>query len=167
MKAEKWLEILVVGIILVGLGWLVVQVFDMKGTVTSTAQRLDRIASVLPDIQVRIAEEELSKPIQLAVISTKPEEVGQGVWISAVHVVDSETGRLTTYRVQLQGPTDDRAKVLVTGTVFQSDGGAVPFSRFEGWSMKAKKPVSLPEYNDTSSSYILRSDPEMIARLQG
>lgn len=165
MKPEKWLEILVVGIILSGLAWLLVQVFDMKGTVTSTAQRLDRIASVLPDIRVRIAQEELSKAIQLAVISTKPVEVSQGEWISAVHVLDTENRRLTTYRVKLQGPNDDRAMVLVTGSVFQSDDRAVPFSKLQEWSTEAKNPVLLPGYIEMSSSYILRTDPRMYARL--
>lgn len=75
MKSERWIEILVVGIMLAGLAWLLTKVYEMNGTVVSTAQRVDRIALVLPDIRVRIAQEELSRQIQMAVISTKPVEV--------------------------------------------------------------------------------------------
>ncbi len=164
MKSEKWLELLVGGIILVGLAWLLTQVFDMKGTVTATAQRTERIASALPGIGVRIAQEELSKPIQLAVISTKPVEVTQGEWVSAVHVLDTGNARMTTYRLKLQGANDNRAKLLVTGSVFLSDDRAVSFSQLEGWSLDVEKPVALPGYIDISSSYVLRADPVKYAR---
>lgn len=77
-----------------------------------------------------------------------------------MHLIDTETGKVTTFRVKLQGPNDDKARALVAGIVFRSDDQAIAFSKLQVWSQDINKPVALPAYVDASSSYLLRAGPD-------
>lgn len=79
MAQENWIQILVVVIILGTLDFLASRVLDMSqtlgsidATVTATKDRVDRIAEELPGVGVRVAYEEVRKPIRTLVITTKP-----------------------------------------------------------------------------------------------
>src|SRR5436190_3012060 len=58
-----------------GVGWLVIQVWDMRPKVTETAYRVDRIVEVLPEVGRHVAEEELRKRVQLAFIARDAFEI--------------------------------------------------------------------------------------------
>ena len=92
MEKDTLVQILLGTVILGGLGYLVKEVSEVKVTfksdvgevktavgtidtkVTSAIQRVDRIAEALPDVKIRVATEEVNKPIQTMLITTKPFE---------------------------------------------------------------------------------------------
>lgn len=91
MKTEHWIQILIGGIFLGGLGYLIPKVVDMSGTLgrvdanqTSTAERVNRIAGALPDVGVRVAREEVFRAFQTAVLATIPTQTTNGSWQTTV-----------------------------------------------------------------------------------
>lgn len=94
---DKIPEIIISTIILVlGVGgWLIVQTSGMNRNLGSLeakvdaklsehASRIDRIATALPDVGVRIAKDELSKPVITAVLVTNPTKTAKGRWVTGV-----------------------------------------------------------------------------------
>jgi len=113
--------------LLATIGFLALQTYDLhgiiaelKGKMDGTSERLDRIASALPDISVRIAQEELRKPITLAVVTTKPEEVAPGQWQAQVHLVDPQKKEVTTITKVASGPNDRTVATMVQGVAADS-----------------------------------------------
>ena len=102
MNKSFWIPTLVCVIMLGTLSWLSVTVFNMNGTLsrvdtqvgrvvpladefpsiksqlTSTSKRVDIIAKNLPLLQIRVAKEELSKPVKTAVVATNPRKNKKG-----------------------------------------------------------------------------------------
>jgi hypothetical protein len=174
MKIDKWIEILVGTIIIGVLLLLLNQVFDMKGTlgtvdskITSTSERVERIASVLPDLRIKIAMEEVNKPIQAAVFTTEPFKNNLGNWITTVNVIDSIKGESQTYLVKLKGQDDKSVACLVRGSILEFETDAVSFLEFERFSADIGKPVYAPSYVLVDSSFVIRkSYPEYIKVLE-
>jgi hypothetical protein len=163
MPPEIWIQILVVVIILGGLGWLLIQVFEIKGTVGSvdqrvddTRQRLDRIAQALPDLRVRVAKDEVSRPVETAVVSTKAFQLQSGKWFSAVYVLDTSQLKRFVYLVKSNGPDDKTLQDIVAGSVAQADNSAVSFAQLESFSSVVGKPVYVPLYVEKKASFVLR-----------
>lgn len=117
-------------------------------------QRVDRIVTALPGIGVQIAEEEIIRAIQAVVVTTKPVEVSRGNWVSTMHILNPSTAQRMTYTVSVTGPDDKKLKYLVWENVMGHGGNAISFSRLEGWSSVAKKPVTLPAYVEEDASYV-------------
>jgi len=69
-------------------GWIAVKVWDMNPKVTETARRVDRIVDVLPDVKVRLAQEDLQKLVRFALLTTEPTETRTGQWIAMVQLID-------------------------------------------------------------------------------
>jgi len=74
-------------------GWIAWQVWDMNPKVTETARRVDRIVDVLPDVKIRIAQEDLQKRVRLALLTTEPTEIRTGEWATMVEVIDFASGK--------------------------------------------------------------------------
>ena len=64
-------------------GWIALQLWEMNPKVTETARRVDRIVEVLPDVKIHLAQEDLQKRVQLALLTTDPIEVKSGEWVTA------------------------------------------------------------------------------------
>src|SRR2546429_7904077 len=116
MTKEIWTEILV-GVILAG-GLLFLGKNDMEmqgvlgrveGKVDNTPQRVERIAEAVPDVGVRIADEEIRRPIRGAVITGLVHRSTSAGWIAEIEVIDTQKALKWVLPVALSSRTDRRA----------------------------------------------------------
>lgn len=78
---KTFLEVFLVGMF----SWILIQVYEMKGTLSSVDQRLNdtkervnKIVEVLPDLRIKLAMREVEKLFQTALIVTKPIKTSSG-----------------------------------------------------------------------------------------
>ena len=119
-------------------------------------QRINRIADALPDLKVKIAQEELSKPLTGAVVVLNPVKDAGGKWVSGVHVIDTATNARKTFVVPVNGPKDKSVAVAASGLAINLDKGATRFIDLAEWSAATGKPASTPDYIDAKNSFVLR-----------
>ncbi len=160
MKTDTIVEIVLGSIICAALGWVIVQTYDLKGSVTSmestlnhTVQRVDRIADALPDVKVHVAYEKYYNQYKRALVTTKPIETLPDEWVSYVHYFDSINDRWFTFVVPLEGQNDDAIKFRVAGIATTSDLHLVSFTELEAISFEIKQPVVVPTYIDQDASF--------------
>lgn len=178
MKKERWIEILVVLIILGTLGYLCVRVVDMSGTLGSvdvktswTAERLNRIAAALPDIGVRVANEELSRAIQTAVLATKPIQAADGGWEVAVTVLDAQSSKKWTLPLRLGSKGDRQPVDTLLGIGAGIDRNFLLLSRLQEYSRNTHSMgdpyASVPGYIDAKASFVLynTTGEEFVAKI--
>jgi hypothetical protein len=174
MKKERWIEILVVLIILGTLGYLCVRVVDMSGTLGSvdvktswTAERLNRIAAALPDIGVRVANEELSRGIQTAVLATKPIQAADGGWEVAVTVLDAQSSKKWTLPLRLGSKGDRQPVDILLGIGAEIDRNFILLSRLQEYSRNTHSNASVPGYIDAQASFVLynTTGEEFVAKI--
>jgi hypothetical protein len=160
---EKFVEIFV-GVVVIGLsGFILEQVYTLNGNQRATDEkvsgalgRLDRIASALPDVGVRVAQEETATPLQAAVVVADPLKNRAGTWVTPIHLIDIAAKERHTYLVPGTGPDDHTAAFLATGVGRQLDKDAVSFLALEQWSLDVKSPTSVPQSISSESSLALR-----------
>ncbi len=175
MKKERWVEILVVIIVLGTLAFLCKKVVDMSGTLgtvdaktTSTAERLNRIANVLPDIGVRVANEELSRAIQTAVLATKPIQTVDGDWEVAVTVLDAQSSKKWSVPFRLASKGDRQLVDELIGIGAEIDRNFLLLSSLQQYSRTAHvKNASIPGYIDANASFVLynTNGEEFVAKI--
>lgn len=160
MKTDTIIEIVLGSLILTALGWIAVQTYDLKGSVSAmdstlnnTAQRVDRIADALPDVKVRVAYEEINRQYEGALVTTKPIETLPDEWASFVHYFDSIDESWFTFKVPLEGQDDDTLKYWMAGIAATSDLHSVSFKELEAMSVEIKQPVVVPSYVDQDASF--------------
>lgn len=119
MTPAKWVEIFVVVIVLGSIAWLGTSVYELNSSVSrvdvviqDTAARLDRIANVLPDMRVRIAEEELRKRPYFAVFCENPKIFSDNKWKMDIKVLDFHTGTRRNFQLALSSSGDNKADLL-------------------------------------------------------
>jgi len=164
MKTEHWIETVVGLIILGGLGYLIPKVVDLSGTLgrvdanqTSTAERVNRIAAALPDVGVRVASEEVSRPIQTAVLSTKPSQAADGSWYVTVTVLDTQSSKKWTLPVQIESRDDRKLMHALLGAGAEAERAFSSLSRLQEYSRLAHEDSSIPPYVDVKTSFVLYS----------
>lgn len=157
---ENWAGYLVTGIF----GGLLMQAFTMHGKLaevstglTGLSQRVERIASALPDMSVRIAQEELSRPVQGAIVVASAAKTSSGQWVAPVHVLNADTNTRDTYLVSLKGPEDSLVAVIASGLAVSVDKSAVSFDTAAKWSVQAKDPFQVPGWVAAPQSFLLRA----------
>lgn len=149
-------------------GWLIVQTYGMNRNLGSLeakvdaklsehASRIDRIATALPDVGVRIAKDELSKPVITAVLVTNPTKTAKGRWVTGVQVLDTTTKTHSTYLIPAKGPKDKEAMWLANGAVYDVDPSALSLKALSKYSSAVGAPVSPPAYIAQQYSYVLRT----------
>lgn len=166
---EKPVEILVgfggvVGLIIVGTaGFVLKEMYDLNANQRATDERvaaamgrIDRIASVLPDIRIRIAKEETAAPLRAAVVVANPVKAASGRWVTPVHLIDIGARQRHTYLIGVSGPDDWTAAHLASGAGLFLEKNAVSFESLKEWSAEAQEPTSLPDWLVTSHSLALR-----------
>ena len=140
----------------------------MNPKVSETANRVDRIVDALPDVKIRIAQEDLAKQIRVAIVTTKPEEVSAGKWISAIHVLDYISGKRKSYKAVLSGRDDRYASYLVTGLASITAQDKLSFYDYAYASCESGNATTVPIYLDGMASYaILSSSVDYPKHLQG
>lgn len=158
---------LITTILIGGGGWLLTQTYGINRALGSLeakvdaklsehSGRIDRIASVLPDVRIRITKEELSKPLATVVVVVDPVETSKGKWVTSLHVIDATAKTRSTYLIPVKGPEDKEVAWLATGAVFEADPEAVSFKTLAAFSSDVGTPTSAPAYVLTHNSYIFR-----------
>src|SRR5438046_10678886 len=89
-----------------GVGWIAVKVWDVNPKVSYTARRVDRIVDVLPEVKIRIAQEDMQKTVRLALLTGEPTKTQSGDWEANVALVDFATGQGAIFRAPVKGPDD-------------------------------------------------------------
>jgi hypothetical protein len=155
---ENWLGFLTAGLV----GGLVLGVFTVIGTMSrletrqnEMSERLNRIAAALPDVGVRVAQEEIKRPLDGAVVVAPPVKTAKGDWVSPVHVISTATKQRDTYLVPADGPDDRTAAFLASGIVVASDPSAITMRQASGHASLTKDPAPLPAWVQADSSYII------------
>jgi hypothetical protein len=136
-------------------GWIAVQVWEMKPKVVDTETRVNRIVEVLPELKVRLVEEDLKKNIRAAILTTESIKTLSGRWIADVHWLDFVAGQRTTFRVELKGPEDPTIAYLVTGIANAHGSEKLSLAEYERVAAQIGKPLPPPTYLDQSSSYAI------------
>jgi hypothetical protein len=162
MKKAFWVEILVGGIIIATLGYLVVTVVQMSGTLgrvdanqTSTAERVNRIALALPDVGVRVAREEVLRAFQAAVLSTTPTQAADGNWQTTVTVLDTQASKKWTLPIRLTSKDDRQAVYALVGAGVDADRASATLYRLQEYSRLAGLDSAIPHYVDVKASFVL------------
>ncbi|MFM7449346.1 MAG: hypothetical protein ACKO24_12210, partial [Leptolyngbyaceae cyanobacterium] len=144
---DLWLPILVGTVVLGGLGYLVVKVSDIGGTlqavdtkVVSTKERIDRIAEALPDMNIRISNEEIDKSISSALLTTKPFQDKDGKWFVFITLIDPGSKEKSTYKVLLKSKDDNRAVYYIKGSGYNLEENVVSANRLVNWSKNSQNP---------------------------
>jgi len=164
---EKIPEIVIGTVLVGGGGWLISQTYAINralGSLETKVEsklsehwgRIDRIASALPDVRIRIAKEELSKPLTTAVVVLDPVKNSKGKWVAGLHVIDAVAMTRNTYVVPVKGPGDKEIAWLASGAAFEADPDALSFKTLAAFSSDAGTPTSAPAYVLPHNSYILR-----------
>lgn len=164
---EKLPEIVIGAVLIGGGGWLINQTYGINralGSLEAKVEarlsehwgRIDRIASALPDVRIRIAKEELSKSLTTAVVLVDPVKTSKGNWVAGLHVIDATAMTRSTYLVPVKGPEDKEVAWLARGAVFEADPDAVSFKTLAAFSSDVGTPTSAPAYVLADNSYIFR-----------
>lgn len=150
--------------------WLLYTVFTMNATlgavgtktegtnklVEDTNRRIDRIVAVLPDVRAKVAQEEVVKPIQAAVVVTEPKESSKGKWETAVHFVETAPRKRRTYVFTVKGPEDKTVAYLASGTAISLDSDAISFDSLSAMSSDIGNPITAPGFVVSSNSIAIR-----------
>ncbi len=118
--------------------------------------RIDRIASALPDVRVRIAKEELAKPIQYAIIVTDSYEKSKGEVIKKVAIIDSRKNEAITLTVPAKTSSVEYVNYMVAGIAKKLDPRAVTFSELDAFAFEANEKLVSPTEISPQNSYVLR-----------
>jgi hypothetical protein len=134
--------------------WTAAKVWDMNPKVVNTEVRVERIVDILPEVRVRIAEEDLSRKIPTAIVTTEPVMDASGQWVNIVHLVNFSSGMQTSYLIPLKGPNDLRGRYLVSGFAQDSSRQRVSFQENLQSIEKTGSIHPIPVYVDRSASWI-------------
>ena len=153
MSADKGIEILVGVVILGALGWSLTQQYEdhailqnVDTRVANTHERVNRIADALPDMNVRLAFEEVHRPLQSAIVATRAVEDSAGQWTMRFHIVDSENSKLSTFVCSLDGMDDQGPIWSVMGLAYDVEPQMRSASSLTRWSAEINEPYTMPAY---------------------
>jgi hypothetical protein len=153
--------------LLSGVGWLVIQVYDMRPKVTETAYRVDRIVDVLPEVRRQVAEEELLKRVQLAFIARDPVEKAAGQWVKRVDIDDYRSGKRQVFEIPVKGPEDQSAAYLLMGLASRIGTEKISFAEYSSIAAEMGKPQLYDTDIDLSASFaITRASKEYPQRIE-
>jgi|GEM_PF-4403029 len=164
MKSEHWMQIIVGGIILTSIGFLGVNVFDMKGVLSSVKTKVDatdnrvaRIADTLPEVKVRVAWEEINHAIEGFVAVSNPEKQNDKKWATTAAVYSRDSGKISTYTVTLDKAHKNYASYVIAGKLKAESPYDSSFLELLAYSEELKQPVMLPASIDANTSFVFRS----------
>lgn len=164
MDIDKKIEILFGTILLGVLGYLAVNQFDMKGTLSavstkidSTDQRVSRIADTLPDLRARVAWEELNYPFTGFVASSTPRKVADQKWETDVKIYDVKTQELKSWTFTLNEAHKDFVTYVVAGKVRAENPYNTSFAELASYAEKEKELGQMPATINAHTSFVIRS----------
>jgi len=171
---EKWFQILVeiVGVALITFaGWIAYQVYEIKGTlgyhtgrIDETSKRVDRIVDAVSDMKIKIAEEEMARPIEAALIITKPVRLKTGEEALALHILNGSELKRHIYLIKNNELDEDELSSFLIGKVQKFDPKAISLSKLEEITTDAKKPIIFPRYIEKTASFIITKHPDKLEK---
>lgn len=166
---QVWVPILVGAILVTLVLYLVKNDHDkglllgrIDGQLGSVSQRVDRIADALPDMKVRVAQEEVySRPVSALIFHTVPEKDSEGKLVHRYYVVDKKTKRMFTYFNEIKDQTDfEKEKHTAIGSICNLEETCTSLNKLVTWTQNLKSPafpVSIPDNIDLESSFVLHA----------
>jgi hypothetical protein len=128
--------------------------------VSQIDERLNRIANALPDVRVRVAKEELAKPVSIAVVVTDAKKTSKGDLQRKIAVVNTKNGTVETLTVTAPASTADQIEkqvdIVVAGIVRKTDPKAITFADLDLFASEANVIVRSPLEISASNSYVFR-----------
>jgi hypothetical protein len=160
----NWIEILVVGIFLSTLGWLCLTVYGLNGTVSTIDSKMETtkediiaIKGILPDINKALASEEIQKPIDAALITTKPYRNKEGNLVKSFKVINTKDSEMLTYTVALKNQTDIEKTLIFNGAIHYSSTSPISFTKLIKYSLSENKEVSISPKIDIKNSFVIKN----------
>jgi len=152
-------------VILAGFGFLASTMFVMSNQLTrvettgdNTAERVERIAKELPAMGIRLAHEEILKPIGFAIAATMPVQSPDGRWIRFYHFIEPASMTASSYTVPMESKDDLSLIYSLYGLA--GAGAAAPdhasFTQLQDWSAIAERPTTMPGFIDAEHSLVVR-----------
>ncbi len=181
MNKSFWIQILVGVIILGTLSWLAATVFSMNGVLSkvdtqvsrvvpvadvfpaiqaqlkSTTARVDRIADALPLLQIKLAKEELSKPVKTAILASFPRENAKGGWEVVINVYDVVEAENTSYIIPVKNKDDKKPLYTALGTAAHTEPFYCSLGMASFWSTEVGDPKAIPAGINQNASVIMRN----------
>lgn len=164
MKKDIWIQLIIGAIILVPLGFLGKSVFEMNSTlssvstkVTSTNDRVNRIADVLPEVKIRIALEEINNPLEGFVVVTNPVEQSPGTWVSKAAVYNSLNSELSIHSLKSNEQDIEISSYAIAGRLKAENPYDTSFNELKSYSTSLNQAVYIPNNLNLDTSFILRT----------
>jgi hypothetical protein len=166
---------IILGTVILGtLGYLCLKTTDLVGSiagieakVSSTAERLQRIAQALPDVGVRVADEEVNRPLKTVIAISSPLKDDSGTWLIKSAVIDTENMEKYILKFRLKSENDRRPLEAMLGSGIESDELACLFTKYQEYARKTNKPTFIPKFVDAKASFALpeTSAEEFVTRM--
>lgn len=161
MSKDSAIVLLIGAVILSGLGWLVVRLYEMNGIlqsvntkVTNTDQRVNRIAQALPSISIAVAAEEVTRPLQSAIVSTNPIKLANDKWMMYVSLIDTENDTQFTYTCSLESEDDYKVIWSVIGVGRFIEPNMRSAQQLTAWSTQFGDFQKMPSYVNLSGTLV-------------
>ncbi len=162
MKLVDWVQILV-GVVILGLLIYLVQnavdtgrsLGGLENSVEATSQRVDRIASALPDIGVRVASESVNGKASTLVLAGNASGSADGG--DFYTVVDLTTGLATVYDLSLPAHERKRTFAAIAFSAREIDPSSISLDELNRMARRAGETPLHLEAVDGSTSFVLRT----------
>jgi len=149
--------------------WLGKGVWDLNDRVArleekaiGTKERLDRIGDRLPSLGIEIAYEAVFAPISLAVLMTKPVEVGNGMVKFNAYVFDAKAGNVQTFTKEADEKAADTIIAKIKGNHYDLDASALTVSKVEKLSVETHQSKFAPGSVVKDASFVFYQPDDKI-----
>ncbi|WP_019605621.1 hypothetical protein [Teredinibacter turnerae] len=164
MDKKDWVQLLVATCILGTLGFLGVNLFEMKGTLATvdtrsskTDERVGRIAETLPELKSRVAWEELNSRFEALVLTSVALSMNNGAISRRVALYRPTLKKAFMYDIEAPEESLARSMRLLSGTIYNFDRKAITFSDLTELAYEQRFSVLLPTSLDSRNSFVVRS----------
>lgn len=162
MKADKWLEVNLVGLVILGgLMFVTTKVISLtnaigqlQASVAASAERLDRLAQALPAVTARVAQEQISRPLRTVVLMANPVRSGDH-YQADVSVVDVQLGQRWLGTVALPSEQDRSPLTALAWRGYELDPNFASFTRMASYARAASAGGPLPANIDADVSFVM------------
>lgn len=165
LDSRQWTEILVVLVILGTLGFVAVKAIDNGENIASNnanfanlLARIDRISIALPDIQVKIAKEEIMGSISFAVVAVEPTSISEKYAVRVVHLVDIRNQEVESFNIEVLTEQDQKFDFFLLGVSASFDLPHTSFAKLESYSTNEGFSWVAPSFIDKKLSFVYRTD---------
>ncbi|MCU1338452.1 MAG: hypothetical protein JWO19_4033 [Bryobacterales bacterium] len=146
------------------MGWLLFQTYSLNGKVsaldsnmTETKDRVNRIATAIPSVAERVAQQEVKSPAKAVIVATKPVETAPNKWASTILVFDIGNAAVTSYSLPLAGQFDKGAYAKTRGAALATDSYAQSFQDLQTNLRNMQDTTRIADVIVPYYSFVLRS----------